>query len=110
MGVFAKGDVVIASLSYSDFSRSKRRPALIVATPKGLDPVLCLITSRMRGDDYDVLIKKTDFATGGLRRKSNARPCHLFSLDPRVIEYKAGTLKPEKIKEVTAKIVEMVTK
>jgi mRNA interferase MazF len=108
MGLFAKGDVVIASLRFSDFTASKRRPALIVATPKGLDPVLCLITSKARSDGYDVLIKKADFTSGGLRRDSNVRPCHLFSLDPSVIEYKAGTLKAEKVDEVIAKIVYMV--
>lgn len=49
MGAFARGDVIIASLSYSDFSASKRRPALVVAVPGGLDPVLCLLTSKARG-------------------------------------------------------------
>jgi mRNA interferase MazF len=51
MGIFAKGDVVVAPLDFSDFSNFKRRPALVIATPTGLDPVLCMITSRGRGDD-----------------------------------------------------------
>ena len=41
-----KVDVVVAPLDFSDFSDYKRRPALVVATPGGLDPVLCMITSR----------------------------------------------------------------
>lgn len=110
MGVFAKGDVIIASLSYSDFSDGKRRPALIVAAPAGLDPVLCLITSKERGDGFDVRITKPDFASGGLSIDSNVRPCHLFTLDPKMIDYTAGRLKPEKVKEVTTKLVEMLNR
>ncbi len=109
MGVFARGDVVVAALSYSDFSGAKRRPALVIAAPDGLDPVLCLITSQGRGDGFDVPLIKSDFATGGLRGDSNVRACHLFTLDSSIIDYKAGMLKDDKVKEVTARIVEMLT-
>ncbi|MEI2689092.1 MAG: type II toxin-antitoxin system PemK/MazF family toxin [Anaerolineae bacterium] len=109
MGPFAKGDVIIASLNYSDFSGSKRRPALVVAAPDDLDPVLCLITSRIRDDGYDVTIRSEDFASGGLNRDSTVRVCHLFSLDPSLIDYKAGVLRPAKIQEVTSGIVAMLT-
>ena len=108
MGAFAKGDVIIAALSYSDFSGGKRRPALVIAAPSGLDPVLCLITSRSRNDGYDVSIRRTDFTSGGLSIDSIVRTCHLFTIDPKLIDYKAGILKAEKIKEITAKIVAML--
>lgn len=108
MGAFAKGDVIVAALSYSDFSASKRRPALVVAAPDGLDPVLCLITSRARNDGYDIPISSPDFASGGLSRDSSVRVCHLFTLDPAIIDYKAGKLKTDKLQEVTARIIEML--
>lgn len=109
MGAFVKGDVIVASLSYSDFSGSKRRPALVVAAPLGLDPVLCLITSKSRGDDYDVSVSNSDFASGGLSLNSVVRVCHLFTLDPSIIDYKAGSLKPEKMREITTRIIKMVS-
>lgn len=108
MGAFTKGDVIIASLSYSDFSASKRRPALVVAAPDGLDPVLCLITSRSRDDGFDISISSTDFASGGLDRDSSVRVCHLFTVDPAIIDYKAGRLKTEKLQEVTAGVTKML--
>lgn len=108
MGAFTKGDVIVASLSYSDFSVSKRRPALVVAAPDGLDPVLCLITSRTRNDGFDVPIASTDFVSGGLNRASVVRVCHLFTLDPAIIDYIAGELKAEKQQEVTASIIRML--
>lgn len=108
MGVFAKGDVVVASLDFSDFSNSKRRPALVVAAPKELDPILCMITSRGRNDGYDVVITKADFESGGLRADSFVRFCHLFSIDESIIEYKVGQLKDEKVKEIIAKLIVML--
>lgn len=70
--------------------------------------MLCLITSKSRGDGYDVTISSLDFATGGLRLDSNVRVCHLFTLDLLVIDYKAGSLKSEKMQEITAKIIDLV--
>ena len=70
MGIFAKGDVVVAPLDFSDFSNFKRRPALVIATPKGFDPILCMITSRGRGDDYDAVITKSRFSRNTVEVKT----------------------------------------
>jgi mRNA interferase MazF len=109
MGVFAKGDVVVAPLDFSDFSNYKRRPALVIATPRGLDPVLCMITSRRRDDGYDVALTQSDFDSGGLRIDSFVRSCHLFTIDESIIEYKVGRLKEEKVMEVVGKIVDLIS-
>jgi len=108
MGIFAKGDVIVAPLDFSDLSNFKRRPALVIATPRGLDPILCMITSRGRGDGYDVAITKADFESGGLRADSFVRTCHLFSIDEGVIEYQVGQLKDQRVKEVIAKIIALL--
>jgi len=108
MGLFAKGDVVVTPLDFSDFSNYKRRPALVIAAPDGLDPELCMITSRARNDGFDILIAGSDFETGGLRIDSVVRFCHLFTIDSDVIEYRAGTLKQEKTQEIVDRIVELL--
>ena len=108
MGLFAKGDVVVVPLDFSDFSNYQRRPALVIATPDGLDPVLAMITSRSRNDGFDVLIASSDFEIGGLRSDSVVRSCHLFTIDSDVIEYRAGKLKQEKTQEVVDRIIEML--
>ncbi len=109
MGLFTKGDVVVADLPYSDLSGVKRRPVLVVAAPPGLDLITCLITSRARADGYDVPLSRNDFATGSLNIDSNARPCHLFALDPTIVAHRVGALKPEKMKEVTDLIIKIMT-
>lgn len=67
-----------------------------------------MITSRGRGDGYDVPITRADFDNGGLRVDSFVRACHLFSIDEGIIEYQAGRLKNDKVQEIIAKLVAML--
>jgi len=109
MGTFVKGDVVVVPFPFSDLSTAKRRPALVVATLTGDDVILCQITSRAVTDSYAIPITDSDFSAGSLRRDSNVRPNRLFTADSRIILYRAGTLNPTKMKEVIAKIVQIIT-
>ena len=110
MGAFIKGDVIVAALTFSDLSGGKRRPAVVVATPDGVeDVILCMITSQSRDDGYDVVVHQTDFQVGGVRMDCcNARPCHLFTLSTSLILYKAGVLKPEKVNQIITKIIKLM--
>ncbi|TET61184.1 MAG: hypothetical protein E3J52_01960 [Promethearchaeota archaeon] len=44
MARFIKGDVVIVPFPFSDLTKSKRRPALVISNLKGDDIILCQIT------------------------------------------------------------------
>ena len=103
-----KGDVVIVPFPFSDLTQAKRRPALVVADLAGDDLLLCQITSQRVRDRDAISLDDKDFETGGLRQKSNIRPNRLFTADQRIILYKAGRLKIEKVREVIRKIVEIV--
>lgn len=46
MATFVKGDVVVVPFPFSDLTRAKRRPALVVAELEGDDLILCQITGR----------------------------------------------------------------
>ena len=109
MGGFVKGDVVVVPFPFSDLSTSKRRPALVVADASEGDLILTQITSRNISDSISVKIAADDFAMGGLRELSNVRPNKLFTAESSIIAYKAGSLKPEKIKEVITAIVRLLS-
>ena len=109
MGKFVKGEVVVVPFPFSDLSASKKRPALVVAALTGDDVILCQITSKTISDSYGVPLANTDFKTGTLHQDSNIRPNRLFTADSNIILYRAGVLTPSKIKEVVAKIVEIVS-
>jgi mRNA interferase MazF len=109
MGKFVKGDVVVVPFPFSDLSASKKRPALVVATLSGDDVILCQITSKTISDSYAIPLGSADFRTGTLHQDSNIRPNRLFTADSSIILYRAGELTPRKIREVVAKIVEIVS-
>ncbi|HEX8218760.1 MAG TPA: type II toxin-antitoxin system PemK/MazF family toxin [Chloroflexia bacterium] len=103
-----KGDVVVVPFPFSDLSQVKRRPALIIATLQGQDLILCQITSRTIRDSYAVPLELSDFVQGALQVISNIRPNKLFTADRTLILYRIGSLKQEKIEEVTKAIMQIL--
>ncbi len=110
MEVPVKGDVVVIPFPFSDLSASRKRPALVVANLTGDDVILSQITSAAKNDQYSILLTKNDFNAGNLKVESRIRPNRLFTADKSIVEYKAGTLKKEKIKEVEQKLISIFTK
>jgi mRNA interferase MazF len=106
---FVKGDVVVVPFPFSDLTQAKRRPALIVSVLEGNDVILCQITSRTVKDRYAISLADNDFASGGLRQRSNIRPNRIFTADRNIVLYVAGHLKEEKLKDVIKKIIDIVS-
>ncbi len=107
---FVKGEVVVLEFPYTDLSRTKKRPSLIVANLKGDNLILCQITGQPRPDQDLINLKKDDFQTGGLQRDSFVLPSFVFTIHKSKINYTAGKLKQEKIKEVERKLCEIFTR
>lgn len=108
MAKFVKGDVVAILFPFSDLSQTKRRPALVVTDLSGDDLILCQITSQTISDKYAISLTDGDFQSGSLKRRSNIRPNRLFTADTRIILYKIGHLKNEKLDEVIKKIIQII--
>ena len=104
-----KGDIVEIPFPFSDLSASKKRPALVVANLTGDDVILSQITSAAKNDQYSILLAKNDFNAGNLKVESRIRPNRLFTADKSIVEYRAGTLKKEKMKEVEQKLISIFT-
>ena len=110
MEVFVKGDVVVLPFPFSDLSKSKKRPSLVVSNLVGDDLILCQITSESRVDDYSIVLVNDDFIKGGLNLTSIIRPNRLFTADKSIILYKIGSIKENKIKEVINGIIRILKK
>ena len=110
MEIPLKGDIVVIPFPFSDLSASRKRPALVVANLTGDDVILSQITSAAKSDQYSISLAKNDFNAGNLKMESRIRPNRLFTADKSILEYKAGTLKKEKIKEVEQKLISIFTK
>jgi mRNA interferase MazF len=107
---FVKGDVVVLPFPYTDFSSVKKRPAVVIATLKGSNVILSQITTNQRNDEDLISLTKKDFASGSLSSDSFIMASLIFTADISRIEYKAGKIKPEKIKEVQNKLCEIFTR
>ncbi|PIN93613.1 growth inhibitor PemK [Candidatus Pacearchaeota archaeon CG10_big_fil_rev_8_21_14_0_10_31_24] len=107
---FVKGEVVVLEFPYTDLSKTKKRPSLIVANLKGDNLILCQITGQSRPDPDLIDLKKEDFQTGELHRNSFIMPSFVFTIHKSKIDYVAGKIKQEKIKEVEKKLCEIFTR
>jgi mRNA interferase MazF len=107
---FVKGDIVVIPFPFSDLTKTKRRPALVVSSLEGNDVILCQITSQSIKDKYAVQIKDKDFESGELKQKSNVRPNRIFTADSRIVLYKAARLKVDKLNMIIEGIVEIIRK
>jgi mRNA interferase MazF len=105
-----KGDVVVLPFPYTDFSGVKKRPAVVIATLRGQNVILAQITTNQRNDEDLVSITRKDFASGSLSSDSFIMASLIFTADNSQIEYKAGKITPDKIKEIQNKLIEVLTR
>ena len=98
MGAFAAGQVALLPFPFSDLSRNKLRPAVLLASAGREGWIACQITSNPFGDAHSLLLSASDFATGSLQRTSYVRPGKIFTAHESLIATVVGTLKPEMIR------------
>jgi mRNA interferase MazF len=79
VGTPAAGAVVLVRFPFSDLSRTKLRPAIVLADAGRGDSVLCQVTSKAYGDERAVMVATTDLAGGSLRVTSFAQPGKRFT-------------------------------
>jgi len=107
---YKKGDVVIFQFPFSDINQSKKRPSLVVATLKENHVILAQITGQPRPDSDLLNLKSRDFETGGIRKDSFIRPSVLFTIHQSKINYKAGQLTQDKIRQVEKQLCKIFTR
>jgi len=99
---------VLVPFPFSDLSRAKLRPALVLADAGRGDWVLCQITSNPYADPYAVILEETDFETGSLQVKSYIRPGKLFTASETLVATQVGRLQPASLSGVVDKIVTLL--
>ncbi|MBN2067433.1 MAG: type II toxin-antitoxin system PemK/MazF family toxin [Candidatus Diapherotrites archaeon] len=108
MEKFMKGDIVVIPFPFSDLSRAKRRPAMVLTCLLGADLILCQITSKDTRDNYSIRLSEEEFKAGSLKQESNVRPNKIFTADRSIIEYKIGSLKETKTKVIVEKVCSII--
>jgi mRNA interferase MazF len=106
MEEFMKGDVVVIPFPFSDLSKSKKRPALVVASFSD-EIVLCQITSGKGFDKYSVNVDDEDFSSDKLNLSSVVRCNRIFTADRKIILYKIGSLRTRKFRKISECLLDM---
>ena len=104
MGSFTVGEVVLVPFPYADFSKFKKRPALVVGLADFDNLILCQITSKRDASTNAIVLNDDEFSQGSLSLKSYIRPDKLFTIEQHIIERKIGELNKSKTEVVRAHI------
>lgn len=99
------GTVVLVPFPFSDLSRAKRRPAVVLAGAGRDDWILCQITSNRYRDRRAIELRDESFATGSLRVTSYVRPGKLFTANRHLMVAQVGVLEADSLSEIVESIV-----
>jgi len=108
MGVSTVGSVVLVPFPFSDLSRSKLRPAVVLAAAGRDDLILCQVTSNPYSDDSAIELGSSEFASGSLQRISYARPGKLFTANTDLIVRDVRVLTDEARRRIVQAIEAML--
>jgi len=108
VGTLAAGAVILVPFPFSDLSRSKLRPAVILADAGRGDWILCQVTSNPYSDARALRLTEESFHTGSLRAESYARPGKLFTANRDLIVRQVGELKDESFQRIVNNVVALL--
>lgn len=102
------GSVVLVPFPFSDLSRSKRRPAVLLASAEHGDWILCQITSKPYSDAFAVQLTDDDFKQGSLRLVSYARPAKHFTAHETLFLSVEGVLSFDSLNKIRDEVISVI--
>lgn len=89
-----QGDLVLISYPFSDFSKSKVRPALVISKNKlnhsSKDFIAVPITGIIKKEDFSIIINSSDLVKGNLIKESRIRFDKVFCVSSKLVLGKIG--------------------
>ncbi|HIH21161.1 MAG TPA: type II toxin-antitoxin system PemK/MazF family toxin [Candidatus Diapherotrites archaeon] len=105
---FKQGDIVVATLLFSEQIGAKKRPALVISNSSynavSEDLILLKITSNLKKTGYDVILAGKDVLDGKLKAESLIMVDNPVTTYKQLIERKVGRITEQKLNEVKQKI------
>lgn len=108
MGWFTKGSVVLIQFPFSDLTKVKLRPALVLAEASKNDFILCQITSKQYGDDKTVVLQTNDMRDGSLHKLSYIRYTKIFTANKSIIVSDIGKIKDNKLDLIINSLIDFL--
>ncbi len=110
MVALSPASVVVIPFPFSDLSRTKLRPAVVLADTGHGDWLLCQITSNPYIDPAAVRLTSADLSKGTLNTVSFARPMKLFTANEKLIVKRVAMLNEKTFKDVLNEIINSLQK
>lgn len=97
---FKKFDIVLVNFPFSDLTKTKKRPALVINSLEGDNTIFCQITTKRRTiQKYEITLKKED-CEGDIRFDSFIYLDMVFTLHKSLVHKKIGKVNNSKVKEL----------
>lgn len=108
MGTFAVRQVVVLPFPFSDLSRKKLRPALLLADAGCGDWIACQITSKPYADSRAITLTANDFAEGSLQLVSYLRPGKLFTCHESLPIDTVGQINETALQQARTAVIQLI--
>ena len=109
---FNQGDILIVPFPFSDLTRVRQRPVLILSKSSYLmeceDVITCGVTSNLKDSKYSILIDNSDLVEGNIPVKSRIKVDKLFTLEQRIIIKKIGKINKETFNKVRKEFINLI--
>jgi mRNA interferase MazF len=99
---------VVVPFPFSDLSRSKLRPAVVLADADRDDWILCQVTSNPYGDPSAITLTDSSFRSGSLQTVSYVRPAKLFTANSDLIVDHVGVLKDDATNAIIDAVIRLL--
>lgn len=106
--ILKKFDIVLVDFPFSDLTRTKKRPALVINSLSGENAILCQITTKRRNiQKYEILLPK-ESCIGDIRFNSFIYLDMIFTLHKSLIRRKIGEIDNLRIKQVINQKIKLI--
>ena len=103
-----KFDIALVNFPFSDLTKIKKRPALVINSLEGDNTIFCQITTKRRSIlKYEVVLKKED-CSGDIRFDSYIYLDMVFTLHKDLVYRKIGEVKNQKVKNIINQKIKFV--
>ncbi len=109
---FEPGEVLLVPFPFTDLSRKKRRPVLVLSEAghhrASRDFVCCGVTSKPSNRGNSVLLDQSGMVEGGLPLKSRIKYDKVFTLEKTLVVKPFGKVSQEKLMEARKGLAEVL--
>jgi mRNA interferase MazF len=109
---FETGEVLLVPFPFTDLSRIKRRPVLVMSSSKhnrsSPDFISCGITSNLENRQNSVLLDPSEVVEGSLPVRSRIKYDKIFTLEKSLVIKSLGKVSPQKFAQVQNGLISLL--